>query len=505
MPVKATITAVAPQLSPVSSVDTQLLFPLTQADPVPGSSAPPDATTDDDSLFSVLGQPIFGTPEPQPPVVFQARPTPACTAHPSDPPHDDDARPTAATPYQPNMTDVLLEQIRIMQAANQKEFQRMEAQSRADRQAWEQALNDMASQIAINSRERAPRQPEQRPEVPPTPQPFRLPLPMPGTSGAFRPTQQTNASTGLPAISTTIGQPRRPAIPAPTRLLGPFAEAEQQVWHPIPAVQEAFPARSPGPGLGNRPAMQGPLPPKVTPEELQRAPCPVQRLRRDKASSTEAAEALQEIGYIADNKGKHPTSRYSDDVKWPEDYVDRLDGSEPTYENLTQGEFVAGFASIIEEDLPVMLETDKVRRNLYYLRGLMIDSSEVDWPTARAAHKHVLHSIIFGRAKWDDIHGCISAKKEAVQRITRMNNSAAAVAKAQPVEKSAMPCPMFQSLNCELPFEHSSDCNTYTHICAFCHRSGKKHPHAEVNCQKKQNNDARRPKNAKHRRKPQPE
>ena len=139
------------------------------------------------------------------------------------------------------------------------------------------------------------------------------------------------------------------------------------------------------------PACTDRRPQQITAEQLSEAPRPVKRLRRDSASAAAAKELLKEIGYVA-SKGNCASDK-NIEASWPEDYIDRLDGSEPTYESLSLSEFIAGYLSIMEESVPICQQTQPIIRHIHYLRGLMEDCFETDWQTVRTAHKQVLHAI----------------------------------------------------------------------------------------------------------------
>ena len=81
--------------------------------------------------------------------------------------------------------------------------------------------------------------------------------------------------------------------------------------------------------------------------------------------------------------------------------------------------------SVTDEDIPLIPETGRVCRNMNYLRSLMIDSAETDWPTARAAHKHVLNGLLLGRLKWEDERACLATKSDAIHRVIRIANTTA--------------------------------------------------------------------------------
>ena len=238
----------------------------------------------------------------------------------------------------------------------------------------------------------------------------------------------------------------------------------------------------------------------VDPEQLRTAPRPVKKLRRDAASAATATEFLKEIGYVAANQGK-PLSDPNKAV-WPEDYVDRLDGSEVTYESLTQ-RFMAGYLSIMEEDTANTPDNQKLLRLIRYLRGLMEDSFEVDWTTVRTAHKQVLLAIDHGRIRWEDQRACMDMKSNALQRVLRIPANTPAQ-KSMSAEKLVNPCPLYQSLSCLHPSDHQSDGVSYTHCCSYCHRTtGAKRKHPEQDCKKKSDSTTKPAKNGKRRRRNQ--
>ena len=209
---------------------------------------------------------------------------------------------------------------------------------------------------------------------------------------------------------------------------------------------------------------------------------------------------LNDIGYISSQGNSTSDISPADDL-WPEDYVDHLTGNEPTFDSLKLSEFISGYISIMEETLPRGVDLSDLRRHFSYLRSLMVDCSEVDWVTARTAHKQVLLGIHYRRFTWLDQRGCIDAKRDAIQRIIRIPREA--VPKALPAPEVVItPCPLYQSGNCQLSAEHITDGITYTHCCGYCQRTGgKKHEHPETSCNKKRQADGRKAKNAKRQKK----
>ena len=141
------------------------------------------------------------------------------------------------------------------------------------------------------------------------------------------------------------------------------------------------------------------------------------------------------------------------------------------YESLMQSEFVAGYLAIMEEDLPNTPDTKKVLQHINYLRRLMEDCFEVEWPTVWTAHKQVLNAIDHGRLRWADFRACLDTKSTALQQVLRINAQGRNV-KTSEVDKGTTPCPLYQSSNCQFAVDHSSDGTLYAHCCAYCFRSG---------------------------------
>ena len=179
--------------------------------------------------------------------------------------------------------------------------------------------------------------------------------------------------------------------------------------------------------------------PPVSAEKVQDDPRPTKRLRKDKTSAQGAKEFLKEIGFVP-AKGKGSDSN-DDEAKWPEDYINRLDGTDPSYETLSVSEFVAGSVAIIEEDLLDGNNPKRLANNLKYLRCIMNDCSEVGWPATRSAHKHVLQEIDQGRLKWEDCKACIDAKSSAILRVLRIPTQIVP-AKVVVPEVVPTPCPL---------------------------------------------------------------
>ena len=287
-------------------------------------------------------------------------------------------------------TTMLLEQMRQMQAQNQREFARLEQQGAADNAATVVTggqSTDTPIAIAGPSHSTS-NNGDQRP-------PESIAIAGPSSSHHAVPDTQTNSSTSRVTPTGSL-----PSVISDT----------------------SDPSRS------------------VSPADLQADSQPVRRLRKDLKSSTAADQFLKDIGYLSSQGNSNSESSPADGL-WPENYVNRLTGN---------------------ETLPRGVDLAALRRHFSYLRSLMVDCSEVNWVTARTAHKQVLLGIHYRRFTWLDQRACVDAKRDAIQRILRIPREA--VPKALPTPEVVItPCPLYQSENCQLATEHTTDGITYTH------------------------------------------
>ena len=108
----------------------------------------------------------------------------------------------------------------------------------------------------------------------------------------------------------------------------------------------------------------------ISPAELQADNQPVKRLRKDQKTSTAADQLIKDIGYIP-SQGNSSSDSSPADGLWPEDYVDRLTGNDPTFDSLKLTELISGYISIMEEtlprgvDLPAFLVPEKLDGGLF--------------------------------------------------------------------------------------------------------------------------------------------
>ena len=235
---------------------------------------------------------------------------PVRSTPPVPPPRSSLFRP-AVQPVQPDVATMLLEQMRQMQAQNQREFARLEQQGAADRLALQQAIQTFATR------------PDQAPDKPVA-------------------RQQTRRL-------QSQGQATRP--PA-TEIKGPPSRLQSPV-HVVPDTQTSSSKSRVTPTASLPSVISDTSDPSrsVSPADLQAESQPVRRLRKDPKSSTAADQFLKDIGYLS-SQGNSNSDTSPANGLWPEDYVDRLTGNEPTFDSLKLSEFISGYISIMEETLP---------------------------------------------------------------------------------------------------------------------------------------------------------
>ena len=292
----------------------------------------------------------------QPPTQPPVRSTP-----PIPPPRSSLFRPSVQA-VQPDVATMLLEQMRQMQAQNQREFARLEQQGAADRLALQQAIQTFAN----------------RPE----PAPAMSAMVDTGGHGT-----NTPIAIAGPSHSTFGDRDQRP--PESIAIAGSSSSR-----HVVPDTQSSSSTSMAAPTASLPSVISDTSDPSrsVSPAELQADSQPVKRLRKDQETSTAADQFLKDIGYISSQGNNNSDSSPADSL-WPEDYVDRLTGNEPTFDSLKPSEFISGYISIMEETLPRGVDLSDLRRHFSYLRSLMVECSEVDWVTARTAHKQVFLGI----------------------------------------------------------------------------------------------------------------
>ena len=288
---------------------------------------------------------------------------------------------------------MLLEQMRQMQAQNQREFARLEQQGAADRLALQQAIQTFAN----------------RPKPAPA---------MPATVDTGGQGTNTPIAIAGPSHSTLSNRDQRPpesiAIAGSSSSHHVVSDTQSSSFTSMVAPTASLPSVISETSDPSR---------SVSPAEVQADSQPVKRLRKDQKTSTTADQFLKDIGYISSQGNNNSDSSPADGL-WPEDYVDRLTGNDPTFDSLKLSEFISGYISIMEETLPRGVDLSDLRRHFSYLRSLMVDCSEVDWVTARTAHKQVLLGIHYHRFTWLDQRACIDAKRDAIQRILRIPKEA---------------------------------------------------------------------------------
>ena len=281
----------------------------------PGSSSEDDHSQD---MFVTRPTTLQGrSARPEEAPTQPAALPPVRSTPPVPPPRSSQFRPSAQ-PVQPDVAAMLLEQMQQMEAQNQWEFTRLEQHGAADRLALQQAIQAFAgrpdqtpghschrwpeSRYASCNRRAQPLDRRQRRSKAPE----SIAIAGPSSSRHAVPDTQTNSSTSRVTPTASL-----PSVISDT----------------------SDPSRS------------------VSPAELQADNQPVKRLRKDQKTSTAADQFLKDIGYIS-SQGNSTSDISPADGLWPEDYVDRLTGNEPTFDSLKLSEFISGYISIMEETLP---------------------------------------------------------------------------------------------------------------------------------------------------------
>ena len=272
---------------------------------------------------------------------------------------------------------------------------------------------------------------------------------------------------------------------------------------PTPPVQSAVPTPTPvnpPPRVAQPPpemSLQGqPASLDMSPQALAEAAEPIKSLRRNNSTANAATIILKEVGLAgaialdkAHNKGKgshKSSSRLGPRVaKWPNEYMFRMDDEDPSYDSLTETEFVSGYLSIIEEVTPVTPENKRLLVHIEYLRQLMDDCISFEWHQVRAAHRHVLSSIDYNRLKWENVAAVKEAKAVALHRARNVKAEHKVAAQS---ESSGSPCALFQNGTCTQLTDHPVDGVMAFHCCAWCYKkNGSQNPHPRKVCRKYNN------------------
>ena len=246
-------------------------------------------------------------------------------------------------------TSLILSQLAAMQEVNRREFARIEAEARCERQKIQNAT--VTANVTMQS--------------------------------------------AIDQLQASLSKYTTPVLPVPT------ASLSNQ------------PPRQPDGARNDTPATlegQPPAPP-ITPRELAQDDDPITSLRRDDATSGVAAILLNDVGLVQamdlENSSKKrgfssKLNKLKRRAKWPNEYMFRLEDEDPQYDTLETYEFVSGYLSIIEEVTPINEANARLIRHLQYLRQLMDDCASLDWDSVRTAHRQVLMAIEYKRLRWED-------------------------------------------------------------------------------------------------------
>ena len=351
---------------------------------------------------------------------------------------------------------MLCDQVAMLAESQARERERMEKETRDNMEALRQSVNQMSQRLAT----------------------------VPQSTGLVPPgLPQHNQSTWQPNINT-VGLSSHIAQGPPQTQTNNTADVSSQGIHPL--------VNSGSSTLANPPIDQ-----TITPEALQAATDPVRTLRRHRPSVNHATAVLRELALLeAGTKRRQGPStsgkcNSQSEADWPDLYVYRLGGNEPTYDTLSLAEFVAGYLSIMEESTTVCPINTNLLNHISYLRQLMEDSFLSDWHIVRTAHKHVLNAIEHRRFTWSDTEKVMETKRIVLNRMhnshpstTFMQQSSAQVPAPQQGSPSVV-CMAYQTLACPMLGDHDLDGTMHMHCCSFClNTNGCKHLHPQSQCRK---------------------
>ena len=312
-------------------------------------------------------------------------------------------------------------------------------------------------------------------------------------TGGLPTSSASQAQDSRPLITQTLASDTVPSDPPSTS--NPRLTTRTPMTHPLPAggSQPSHPSVPEASTSG----------PTLTPQELSLAEDPVRTLRRHRPSANHATAILKELALLEagskKRKGGHGYKNCNTQVEadWPDLYVYRLGGNEPTYDSLSMAEFVAGYLSIMEEATTVCSINNSLLQHISYLRQLMEDSFMTDWHIVRTAHKHVLNAIEHRRFTWDDTDRVMETKRIALIHIhnsnLNVNSSQSTQALVTPppipplVSGPTTVCVAYQQLACPLADDNDVDVDgvTHHHCCNFCFAvNGWRHTHPQAQCRK---------------------
>ena len=225
----------------------------------------------------------------------------------------------------------------------------------------------------------------------------------------------------------------------------------------------------------------------------------VRTLRRHKPSVTDATSILKELALLeAANRRRKSTQAKGNntntqiDADWPDLYVYRLWGSEPTYDSLSLAEFVAGYLSIMEEVTTVCPLNVKL---LKHILSAPADGGLL--PHRVVGSAQVLNGTEHRRFTWDDTQLVMETKRTALARIQHSNVSSSVyvnVSEGIPsgsAQPNSLPlsnpvvCQPYQQLACPFVNDHEANGIPVMHCCAFCFtHNGFRHTHPQTNSRK---------------------
>ena len=173
-------------------------------------------------------------------------------------------------------------------------------------------------------------------------------------------------------------------------------------------------------------------------------------------------------------------------VKWPQEAC--FIGPERKrvrYDELDHPQWVSGIITIASEE-----QNTQVQSNMFkYLASLNQDVVDFGFQASKGAHSLILSHIEEGKATWDDLPMIQALRESYTYRSQSVAPHATKPVRIQAQTKMGSDrvriCRNYNTGACLRGASHVSNGIQYNHFCNFCHRSGAKSPHTEMECKKK--------------------
>ena len=223
-----------------------------------------------------------------------------------------------------------------------------------------------------------------------------------------------------------------------------------------------------------------------------------QKMSAMEAAWTEAMNRRKRVGRFNTEGPPDPNPL----TRWPNENIPYgSDGSRPSYEKMSQTEFVLGFIiNIIEA--PAYHYKDAM---LQELRETFETATTAGWSVAKSAFEKTMTKIAAGRLNWDDTTAMLHTRFQANQQVLMGQNRGQYQQRAFPGERQyrgtsknqqrrakyqgprRYPCWNYNDGYCWVDTKDHTDPSTnttYLHICEICHKHDgqETHRHPAVDC-----------------------